>query len=595
MQPSYWAGRIFDERISRRRALVGAAGLTSAAAAMTLVGCGSSKENNGAKGSSLISAPVDTTKQATAGGIWPFFSTVEALSFDHLNTARAGSSQAEFLYSRFFKLKVGTPDKPPIGEIEGDAVESWELAPDGSQITMKLRPNLKLDPRAPTNGRAVDAKDVLFSMEKFSRLGAQRGDYFSSLSPDAPITSITAPDNSTIVLKLGFPYAPLYSLLGFSRGPIIQPVEADGKFDPRTDTRGSGPWILDKAVPSSRYEFRKNPNWYGVSQGRPLLDGIDRLIMPEYATRLAQFKAGALWTADVRPDDILTLKHEDNRIQVQKANYVVAVRMIAFSQRDGSPFLDERVRRALSMLIDRELWIDALYNISDFEKEGVSLGKRWNSPYSGGWNQYWVDPKGKDLGEGAQYFQHNPTEAKKLLKAAGAENLQTVYEFFTGDVQREYETIMEMWREGGIKVDLNPLDNVRCINRCHQAVGNIDGVCSGTDGPGADIDVTFSTRVRAGGSSYSFFPKPLPKIDDLIKLQRRELDVQKRTKLIKDDLQREIASQMPYINFPGQAEPLNMYWPWLGNFGWVRGMDSGGFPASEVYPHYWFDQSKKNA
>jgi ABC-type transport system substrate-binding protein len=82
-------------------------------------------------------------------------------------------------------------------------------------------------------------------------------------------------------------------------------------------------------------------------------------------------------------------------------------------------FQDVRVRRALSMVIDRELWIEANYNVAAFEAEGLPMNQRWNSHYCADDLAYWLDPQGKDLGEGAAYFQFNVEEAKKLMNAAG--------------------------------------------------------------------------------------------------------------------------------------------------------------------------------
>ena len=79
------------------------------------------------------------------------------------------------------------------------------------------------------------------------------------------------------------------------------------------------------------------------------------------------------------------------------------------------------VRQAISMGIDREAWINALFNIDGFERDGLPVESKWNSHLLAIWEnpQYWLDPKGKEFGENAKYFQYNPEEAKALLKAAG--------------------------------------------------------------------------------------------------------------------------------------------------------------------------------
>jgi ABC-type transport system substrate-binding protein len=47
-----------------------------------------------------------------------------------------------------------------------------------------------------------------------------------------------------------------------------------------------------------------------------------------------------------------------------------------FGVRPGSPFHDDRVRRAVSMLLDRDLLIDTFYNVDKFRAEGMQTDTR---------------------------------------------------------------------------------------------------------------------------------------------------------------------------------------------------------------------------
>src|SRR5207302_7200595 len=80
-----------------------------------------------------------------------------------------------------------------------------------------------------------------------------------------------------------------------------------------------------------------------------------------------------------------------------------------------------RVRQAISMSWDRDLYFDSLLNVSRFRSDGIPVETRWRTHYGTGAG-WWLDPKGKDFGPNAKYFQHNPGEAKKLLAAAGYPN-----------------------------------------------------------------------------------------------------------------------------------------------------------------------------
>ena len=52
-------------------------------------------------------------------------------------------------------------------ELEPDMAESWEIAPDGLTVTLKMRAGVKFHNKAPVNGRLMDMDDVLFSWKRF--------------------------------------------------------------------------------------------------------------------------------------------------------------------------------------------------------------------------------------------------------------------------------------------------------------------------------------------------------------------------------------------------------------------------------------------
>ena len=91
MAASYWATSVLRSRISRRRALSGAAGLGAVATALSLVGCG----GGGGDGkhqdlSGIVVKGSDTSSKAVKGGILKGQKTSDAQHFDPLS---GGSSQ----------------------------------------------------------------------------------------------------------------------------------------------------------------------------------------------------------------------------------------------------------------------------------------------------------------------------------------------------------------------------------------------------------------------------------------------------------------------------------------------------------------------
>src|SRR5205823_11780075 len=166
---------------------------------------------------------------------------------------------------------------------------SWETSPDGLTVTYKLRPNLKYDPRPPTNGKAMTSADVKYAWDLFATKGSGRSNLVNDADPDAPVLSMTAPDAGTVVFKLAFQYAPLGPMLAANRHVNLVPTEAEDKYSIKGDMRGSAASRLKEFVQDARIVYEKNPDWYDAA--KVYLDGVTYYVLPQYATRLAQFRA----------------------------------------------------------------------------------------------------------------------------------------------------------------------------------------------------------------------------------------------------------------------------------------------------------------
>ncbi|HEX5369803.1 MAG TPA: ABC transporter substrate-binding protein, partial [Dehalococcoidia bacterium] len=365
MKGSYWSDVVW-RRVTRRRALVATGG--GALGAAFLAACGSSNNKSstgtgassgsgssgtssgsgGASGSTasasngLIATPVDTTAQAKAGGTIKDYYTAELTDMDalHWNTASTVNLISVFAYPRLLKFTTVAAPKTNDGSmVEGETAASYEVSPDNLTLTMKLRPGMKWDARAPTNGRAIDADDVLFSWNKFAAINASAVNmvYDATRSPGAAVTSITAPDQQTIVMKLGHPDAALLTLLAGWDQLYIMPKESDGGFDPKNTIRGHGPWLLDEYVPSAHTNGSRNPDYY--VKGRPFPDKLERVLVPEYATRLAQFQAGNIHTDVVQqtPQDVVQLHKDAPKTQIFQSATVFAKRALRLRGRFDLP------------------------------------------------------------------------------------------------------------------------------------------------------------------------------------------------------------------------------------------------------------------
>ncbi len=503
----------------------------------------------------------------------------------HSRPGRWFSEIFPLAFQRIVALKEGVTT-PPGGEIVGDAAESFEFSGDNLTLTFKLRKGASFHNIAPVNGRPIDAQDVVYSWNRFMEKGGQTSNFMNSANPEAPVLSVEAPDSETVVLKLAFPAATLLASLTNDRGAawLVVPREAESDYDPLQTLIGSGPFSLSEHVPSSHLQFTRSPGYIGPLGGDlPYIETLEYPILTEYSTALAQFVAGRAYNYPVNQSDILGIKDQVSDLQMFEVRPSGRPQAIVFGYRapENTPFRDERLRQALSMSLDRELYMEATLETAGFEDQGFRIDKRLNSAVSvssiGDW---WLDPEGPDFGENSKYYRLDIAEAKKLLTAAGLpEGLEVSSNSATSGYPRSYQTEIEiiegMVAEAGFSFSKNQFDYGReWIPDFRDSQGAFEGL--------AFLNLLGGSTDTIGGLAASYYSKAGstfigmdgsgqgtgagdPKVDaDLIKA-RGEFDTSKRIE-IAHDLQRYLGEKQYTVRYPGAATGFSLAWPALKNY-----------------------------
>jgi peptide/nickel transport system substrate-binding protein len=393
-------------------------------------------------------------------------------------------------------------------------------------------------------------------------------------------------------MKLSYPYLGTLLVLAHNTYFYVLPREADGGFDPRSEARGTGPFRLEEWVPSLHYSFKKNSDWIEKNKGRPFLDGFKRTLVPEYAAGLAQFEAGHLWDFNVRSADVLRTKKTHPEMVLRQSWALGAAgfgHTIRLSQQADSVMRDERVRQAASMLIDRETWIRAMHGTDEYEAEGLPGKVMWNS-HLPAYLSEWLDPQGKDLGEGAKYFQFNVAEAKKLLAAAGYDRNKTVSFFHSRQQDAAFNSTLQAMMSEGFGTDFQILEhNPQWVQTCQTSFGQgYNGFCY-YPVAGFSAENYLQTKYTPEGKT-AITDKPIPGLTDLVNKIKTEIDAEKQKQLIKE-AQKEAAKLMPDILLPGFSYGFQLNQPWLENYG----VYSANWISARLYLDYWYNATKKTS
>lgn len=604
-QGSYW-DRVTKSRINRRKAIGGAAAAGLGALAISAVGCGGAEDGgNGepADASGLLGERIDTSKDAKPGGVFQGLTTADVTNFDPLSSPSFTTQvMSGWVYSRLLKVIPGYK-VPSQGDLEGDLAEKYDVSGDKLQVTLKLRQNVKWDARPPTSSRPVRAEDVVFSWNKFAAISPYRGDLAYAANKDAPIESMTAPDSSTVVVKLAFPDAAVVTMLASSTHMFVMPEESDGKFDPRGETRGSSAWFLEKYQPSTSFIYAKNPNWY--RSDRPFIDKYEYPIVSEYSAGLAQFRAGNVYSFGVRQEDVIQTKRDIMDLVMLQSNFNRLWFNSWFGYQGNSPFKDERVRQAWALSQDRDLWIDTFGNTEPFRNAGLPIETRWHSHFPSGIDGWWVDPRDeKAFGPNYKYFKFDPAEAKKLLSAAGYPNGVDVnaYHITTGQYGTNFANQAQVQigfaQDVGFRVKVdNPDYQTVWLPNYYYGKGAFSGIAIGADNPEPDMGVFMFARFHPQGPRFKGFDpsgnNPTagdPEVTKMIQEIRLEFDPDKR-KAIAKRYQQYMAKAMYAVPFPGQARGFGLDWPVVGNNGvFLSGSLYAG--GTETAVHTWLDTTK---
>jgi ABC-type transport system substrate-binding protein len=234
----------------------------------------------------------------------------------------------------------------------------------------------------------------------------------------------------------------------------------------------------------------------------------------------------------------------------------------------------------------------------NFEK-GHPLETAWHS-HIPSWAAL-ADPKAGKMGEESKWFQHNPDEAAKLLKAANKFGMQTDFAFWTpadASWQRQVEVVKGMLEEGGhFKPDLKITDYNSTYQPLYNRTDNqYQGIAAYQVYSGLpDFNMVMWNTTNPGArNSYIHDFNEVPGVKDIMQKARLEIDEKKKNAYFQE-WGKLLAQHMPFIpySWPGGAGTFTFAWPWYGNFGVQRTYGTATEPTDQLV-YNWYDKSKDN-
>jgi peptide/nickel transport system substrate-binding protein len=299
---------------------------------------------------------------------------------------------------------------------------------------------------------------------------------------------------------------------------------------------GTGPFILKEHTRKVKLVLVRNPEYF--DKGYPYLNEYHILSTPDAATRRAAFRTGQSDVLQLSSlSDVETVRKTNPAAVVQEINTVLAPFGLALSQ-GKPPFNDVRVRRAISMAIDRQKHVDTLY-------EGHAI-LGWGIPYF-----YFQDerPGPADLGP---WWQYRPGDAKKLLAEAGYPNgFETTLFYYEYNPQMTSQIQLvqqDLKRNLNIELKITKNDYTTFFGR--YAEGKWDGTAWGFQtGYAVSLDER-TYQYMHSKSTKNYFHCADPVIDELVTTLRQTPDPAEQRAITRKIVAREhdqvLRMWMPY-------------------------------------------------
>jgi peptide/nickel transport system substrate-binding protein len=352
--------------LSRRTLLQGAAG----AAALGASGLGAR---------SSLAAPRRAVRSQSAPDTLVIGMEAEISSFDP--AVMTGTSTFRPVSSMFDML---TNLWDQTTDIQPDLAESWQIAPDATSVTMKLRQGVKFH-----DGTDLNADAVVFSFERM--LNPDSPDYFGPYAFPAfffpSYKEAVAVDPLTVRFDLKQPDATFFSALVWNTGAIVSPTaaKAAGK-DFQNSPVGAGPFKFvswQKDVLTTMEAF---PDYWN---GAPKLKTLLWKPIVEEAARFNQLLSGEVdFIVSLYPQFVPAIASNPDLQLIQGPSLHT---WWCYLNMHFEPFKDVKVRQAMNHAIDRQSLITNVLQGTAVESKSWSWPDTWS--YADDVTSYPYDPE----------------------------------------------------------------------------------------------------------------------------------------------------------------------------------------------------------
>jgi peptide/nickel transport system substrate-binding protein len=411
------------------------------------------------------------------------------------------------------KEKLNSADK-----LVGELATSWSWNADKTQLTFKLREGVKWH-----DGKPFTSADVVCTWDALT--GKAKGDKAMRKNPrkvwykNLKETKANGPTEVTFVL--GRPQPSFLAMLASGYTPVYPCHKTAAEM--RTKPVGTGPFKFVEFKRNESIKLVKNPDYF--RKGQPYLDAINWTIISNRSTRILSFVAGnsdLTFDSDVTFPMLKDVKSQAPTAICEARPTNVSTNLIVNNQ--APPFDNPEIRKAMALALDRQAF-------SKIIAEGNDLpGAAMLPPPAGVWGMPAEElatlpgyaDRAKSLEAARAIMTKLGYSAAKPLKIKVATRNIAIYR---DPAVILIDQLKQIYMDG----ELDPVDTPvwfpKVLKKDYQVGLNLTG--GGVDDP----DVIFYENYSCG-SERNYTGYCNKEVDALIDAQSREIDAEKRKRLV---------------------------------------------------------------
>ncbi|MBB3773702.1 oligopeptide transport system substrate-binding protein [Angulomicrobium tetraedrale] len=380
------------------------------------------------------------------------------------------------------------------------AAASWTVSPDGTVYTFKLRPDATW-----SNGEPLTAEDFVYSLRRLEdpATGAEyasmlyvikNGEEVNTGKAKPETLGVRAVDPKTLEITLKSPTPYFLEVLTHQATYPVSKASIE-KFGAEWIKPGNlvsnGAFTLSEFVPNDHIKLSKNPKFHDAASVK--LDAVNYIPTEDRSTAIKRYEAGELDSNDDLPTEQLAdLKKkfgDQVKIGPYLGTYYYAIKT------DKAPWTNPKLRRAVSLLIDRDFLAEKVWQNSMLPAYSMV------PPGIDGYT-----PAEADYAKTSQIDRED--EAKKILDELGYgpnKPLKLEIRYNTSENHKNTAVaIQEQLKPFGIEVTLVNTDTKTHYGHLEQK-GDFDFARAGWIADYKDPESFLGISRKASGNNYSSF------------------------------------------------------------------------------------------